>query len=49
MAANWPFYMSLLAEDVRPQAQAYIEGLCRGTDITGSTRPTITFQWPTDA
>lgn len=49
MAANWPFCMSLLAEDVRPQAQAYIEGLCRGTDITGSTRPTITFQWPTNA
>ena len=49
MAANWPFCMSLLADDVRQQAQAYIEGLCRGVDITGSTNPTITFRWPIDA
>lgn len=49
MAANWPFCMSLLADDVRQQAQAYVEGLCRGVDVTGSTNPTITFRWPTDA
>jgi hypothetical protein len=49
MAANWPFCMSLLADDVRQQAQAYIEGLCRGADITGSTNPAITFRWPIDA
>ena len=48
MAANWPFCLSMLDDDVRQQAQAYIEGLCRGVDITGSTRPTITFRWPSD-
>ncbi len=46
MAANWPFCMSLLADDVRQQAQAYIEGLCRGADITAGVNPTISFMWP---
>jgi hypothetical protein len=53
MAANWPFCMSLLADDVRQQAQAYIEGLCRGVDVTstatGAATLTITFKWPCDA
>lgn len=49
MAANWPFCMSLLADDVRQQAQAYIEGLCRGVDVTGAANLTITFKWPGDA
>jgi hypothetical protein len=49
MAANWPFCMSLLADDVRPQAQQYIEGLTQGVDVTGSTKPQITFRWPEDA
>lgn len=53
MAANWPFCMSLLADDVRQQAQAYIEGLCRGVDVTsaatGAATLTITFKWPRDA
>jgi len=46
MAGNWPFCMSLLAPDVGRQAQLYIEGLCRGEDITRSTSPTINFKWP---
>jgi hypothetical protein len=49
MAANWPFCMSLLADDVRQRAQAYIEGLCKGVDITSATKPKITFQWPSEA
>lgn len=49
MAANWPFCMSLLADDVRQQAQAYIEGLSRGVDVAGDTNLTITFKWPVDA
>lgn len=47
MAANWPFCISKLAGSARLQAKEYIEGLAQGYDITDSTKPQISFQWPT--
>lgn len=46
IAGKWPFCMSVLADDIRPEVQAYIEGLAEGRDITGCTSPQITFSWP---
>jgi hypothetical protein len=49
MAGKWPFCMSVLQPDAAYQARAYIEGLCRGQDISGRTSPTTTFRWPSNA
>jgi hypothetical protein len=46
IAGKWPFCMSVLADDIRPEVQAYIEGLAEGKDLTGCTSPQITFSWP---
>lgn len=46
MAANWPFCMSLLTGQARLEAKNYIEGLAQGYDVTNSTTPKISFQWP---
>jgi hypothetical protein len=48
MAGDWPFCMSLLAPDAARKAQTYIEGLCRGEDITRATSPEITLKWPSN-
>jgi hypothetical protein len=45
IAARWPFVMSLLDESVRPEVQAYIEGLTMGEDVTGCTKPAVTLRW----
>jgi hypothetical protein len=47
IAGKWPFCMSVLADDIRPEVQAYIEGLAEGKDLTGCTSPEITYSWPT--
>ena len=49
MAADWPFCISHLSGQARLEAERYIEGLGRGHDVTGSTNPSITFQWPAPA
>lgn len=46
MAGRWPFCMTLLSDDIKHEVQNYIEGLCRGQDVTGSTNPSVTFSWP---
>lgn len=48
MAGNWPFCIALLSDDVSDEVRCYIEGLSRGEDITGSTKPTIDFVWPSE-
>lgn len=48
MAGNWPFCMSKLDAAAARDAALYIDGLASGRDISGSTQPTITFQWPSD-
>jgi hypothetical protein len=45
-SGNWPFCMSLLAFDVSREVCAYVEGLCRGEDLSGSVNPTIDYRWP---
>jgi hypothetical protein len=46
IAGKWPFCMSVLADDTRPEVQNYIEGLAAGKDVTGCTSPQITYSWP---
>ncbi|TCT01998.1 VPA1262 family N-terminal domain-containing protein [Aquabacter spiritensis] len=46
MAGNWPFCMSRLEGAAAREAVRYIDGLANGRDISGSTQPTTTFQWP---
>lgn len=46
MAANWPFCMSRLSDEVAYEALAYIEGLSRGEDTTSDTALVISFEWP---
>lgn len=45
MAGKWPFCMSRLEGAAARDAALYIDGLTNGRDISGSTRPTTTFQW----
>lgn len=49
MAGNWPFAMSLLASDVSPKVQRYIEALTNGNDIARNKSLTINFRWPSNA
>lgn len=46
MAGNWPFCISKLDPAAARDAARYIDGLVQGRDISGSTQPVITFQWP---
>lgn len=46
MAGKWPFCMSRLEGAAARDAALYIDGLVNGRDISGSTHPTATFQWP---
>jgi hypothetical protein len=48
MAGNWPFCMSKLEGAAARDAALYIDGLAYGRDISGSTQPTTTFQWPSN-
>ncbi len=48
-AGDWPFCVSLLADDVSLEVRNYIEGLCEGKDIARGKPLTITFKWPHDA
>jgi hypothetical protein len=46
MAGNYPFCMTVLAEDITRGVQDYIEALSQGQDISFSTQPIVTFAWP---
>lgn len=46
MAGKWPFCMSRLEGAAARDAALYIDGLTNGRDISGSTHPKTTFQWP---
>lgn len=46
MAGNWPFCISKLDPAAARDAAHYIDGLVQGRDISGSTKPEVTFQWP---
>lgn len=46
MAGNWPFCISKLDSAAARDATLYIDGLANGRDISRSTQPTVTFQWP---
>lgn len=49
MAGRYPFCMTVLAEDISGDVQAYIEALSRGEDISSPTQPDVTFTWPEPA
>lgn len=46
MAGNYPFCMTVLAEDVTRGVRDYIEALSKGQDISFQTQPVVTFTWP---
>jgi len=46
MAKDWPFCLSRLSGEAEVLARKYIEGLCRGEDITGGQPPNLTTLWP---
>ncbi len=48
-AGDWPYCMSLLAQDVGREVRLYIEGLRRGEDIARSKALTLTSIWPPHA
>ncbi|MFE1602307.1 VPA1262 family N-terminal domain-containing protein [Methylobacterium sp. ID0610] len=47
-AGVWPFCISKLDPAAAHDAALYIDGLTHGRDISSSTQPTITFQWPSN-
>lgn len=47
-AGKWPFCISKLDSAAAHDAALYIDGLMNGRDISGSTLPTVTFQWPSN-
>ncbi|MEH3066080.1 MAG: VPA1262 family N-terminal domain-containing protein [Methylobacterium radiotolerans] len=47
-AGKWPFCISKLDSAAAHDAALYINGLMNGRDISGSTLPTVTFQWPSN-
>lgn len=48
MSGNWPFCMSKLDDAVSLVVGHYIDGLILGQDITKSSSPEITLDWPKD-
>lgn len=48
MSGNWPFCMSKLDDAVSLEVGRYIDGLILGQDITKSSTPEITLNWPKD-
>ncbi|MEH0876039.1 VPA1262 family N-terminal domain-containing protein [Pectobacterium cacticida] len=48
MSGNWPFCISKLDDAVSQEVGRYIDGLIVGQDITKSSSPKITLNWPND-